>query len=452
MSKLVANYDGGTSDHYGTFLTLNRFLSGNVVEGLNVLANGTPNMTVLVQPGSGRIPTGTYPSSTGYLIGVDTSGGESVAIGTAAASPRIDYIVGYIDLSVTGSTSPTYVNNTNNVLKFADVQGTPAGSPSVPTVSQIQTTIGASNPYIILAQVAVAASTTAISNANITDARVFASATNGLALGASSYVDSGCVWSATSGLAATMTAGLVYINVAGVMVPVNVAAIATNTFTASQDTYVYVNAFGTVTYLPVTNNTTSPTQPANSVLLGIIVSSGSAVTLCHQGNTAISSAVLPPTISNNTLWKFDVNGVPIYPLSGSRLKALQYRVANVSTGSPGGTPVAYNGFLGSYKFNVVAGMTYDFRFHEPNVSPSGTTGIANYTVSFLIGGTVVDSWQKDVTQATLSFGANATVSWTAPTTGSVTLTVQFTTAGAAYSYALNATTTTPASLSVKAVG
>lgn len=147
-----------------------------MVEGLAVVANGTPNMTVLVQPGSGRVTTGTYPSSYGYLISHDTTAGESVTISTAAASPRIDYIVAYVDKGVAGSLLVGNVNNTNNVLKFAAVAGTPSGSPVVPTVSQIQTAIGAANPYIILAQVAVAASVTSITNTNITDLRSLISA------------------------------------------------------------------------------------------------------------------------------------------------------------------------------------------------------------------------------------------------------------------------------------
>lgn len=177
-AKLVHNYTANgssTTDEYGTQLILNRIVSGEVVEGFNVVANGTPNMTVKVNPGSGRIPTGTYPASYGYLISHDTAAGESVTISAAAASPRIDYIVAYVDKSVAGSTSPANVNNTNNVLKFVAVAGTPAASPSVPTTLQIQTAIGASNPYSIYAQIAVGANVTSIVNGNITDKRTMAS-------------------------------------------------------------------------------------------------------------------------------------------------------------------------------------------------------------------------------------------------------------------------------------
>lgn len=169
MSKIVANYNGGASDEYGTFAALNRTLVGDVIEGFNVVPNSTPNMTIKVNPGSARITTGTYPSSYGYMVNHDTVGGESVTITTAAASPRIDYIVAFVDKSVAAVTSP--VNNTNNVLKFAAVAGTPAGSPVVPTVSQIQAAIGAANPYITLAQIAVAASATTVTTPNITDSR-----------------------------------------------------------------------------------------------------------------------------------------------------------------------------------------------------------------------------------------------------------------------------------------
>jgi hypothetical protein len=163
-------------------LLINRLWVGDVVEGFQVVAAATANMTVQVKPGSGRITTGTYPASYGYLISHDTSANESVTIATANSSPRIDYIVAYVDKAVAGSTVANNVNNTNNVLKFASVAGTPAGSPSVPTMSQIQAAIGAANPYIILAQIAVGNGVTQITNANITDKRVFVSPSSGVVL------------------------------------------------------------------------------------------------------------------------------------------------------------------------------------------------------------------------------------------------------------------------------
>lgn len=357
MSKLVHNYNGGTTDQYGTFLALSRFLTGDVIEGLKVVANGTPNMTVVVQNGSGRIGTGTYPSNYSFFVSVDTSGGESVTIGTSAASPRIDYIVAYIDLAVSGSTSPTYVNNTNAVLKFADVQGTPAGSPVVPTVSQIQTAIGASNPYVIYAQVAVAASATSITNPNITDSRVFIRPTNGVGLSLSSYIDSGCVWSIVSGLNGTMTAGVVYINVAGVMLPVSVATIASHTFTASKDTYISVDITGTITYQETTNGGTAPTLPANSVWLYIGISGASALSGFDSINlrSATGSIIARRKIS-----------VAGDTLSLQNIPPRQYLRLLVNVLSTGGATQL------AFKFNNDSGANYAVRF-SVNGAADGTT-------------------------------------------------------------------------------
>lgn len=176
MSLLLSNYtsNGSTkTDEYGTLFAIADLIGTGVIKGLAVVANSTPAMNIYVQTGSAAIGTGTAPANYSYFVKNDTSGqGQQVTIATAAASPRIDYIVLYVDKSVAGSTAVT--NNTNSIVKLADVQGTPAGSPSVPSVGQIQAAIGATNPYIILAQIAVGASVSQITNANITDLRGFA--------------------------------------------------------------------------------------------------------------------------------------------------------------------------------------------------------------------------------------------------------------------------------------
>ncbi len=84
----------------------------------------------------------------------------------------------------------------------------------------------------------------------------------------------GLVWAATSGLAAGMSAGLAYIT-GKRLTP---TAIATNTFTASKDTYVYLDSTGTVQYNPQTNGAAEPTIPTNYITLAKVVTNGSAVT------------------------------------------------------------------------------------------------------------------------------------------------------------------------------
>lgn len=169
MSKLVFNRDGGKTNEFGHLLGLSRFLIGDVINGLSVVANGSPNMTVNVIEGSAGISTSSGGSAYRYYVGLDAQ--ESVAITTANASnPRNDLIVMYVDVAVTPSQS--YTNNSNNMLKLAAVAGTPAASPSDPSGANIQAAIGAANPYIILGRVVVGAGVTQINSGNITDLRV----------------------------------------------------------------------------------------------------------------------------------------------------------------------------------------------------------------------------------------------------------------------------------------
>jgi hypothetical protein len=84
----------------------------------------------------------------------------------SSGNPRIDSIVVYADLAADPTT------DTAGVLKFAAVAGTPATSPTAPDASAIETAVGAGNPYLVLANVAVANGASTLANANITDMRV----------------------------------------------------------------------------------------------------------------------------------------------------------------------------------------------------------------------------------------------------------------------------------------
>lgn len=129
-----------------------------------VQAQGSPNNTVLVN--TGRAYVQTVDTTMMYATHLDAT--QNVTIGAnSSGNPRVDSIVLYIDLAVSPDAGAT------NVAKFFDVQGTPAGSPVAPTNAQILTAIGSSNPYIILANIAVANGFTSISSGNITDARQF---------------------------------------------------------------------------------------------------------------------------------------------------------------------------------------------------------------------------------------------------------------------------------------
>lgn len=176
MSRLLFNHSGIAADAFGHLLGLSRLLTGDVIEGFQVQAKATPNMSVTVGQGSAGISSGTYPDNFRYWIANDTTSGspagESVTITTASSSnPRIDTIVAYVNEGGTFSTSPV---NQPGGWTAAAVAGTPASSPSAPSGATIQSAIGAGNPYIVLANVLVGTSVTQINSGNITDLRSFA--------------------------------------------------------------------------------------------------------------------------------------------------------------------------------------------------------------------------------------------------------------------------------------
>lgn len=149
------------------FSQANGVLTGgilNKVSGDLAIAQQTvPNMTVQAAIGHAMLKKAgaemTYP--------VRNTAASNVTIGAnSSGNPRIDAIVLYIDLAA----SPNA--DISNVAKLVAVAGTPAGSPSAPTDANIVTALGASTPFLRLANVAVANGAVSIVTANITDTRV----------------------------------------------------------------------------------------------------------------------------------------------------------------------------------------------------------------------------------------------------------------------------------------
>ena len=149
------------------FLANQLFSAGgvfNVAGGdLNVSQQVVPNMSVLVAIGHALLKK----SGAEMAYPVRVTAAENVTIGAnSSGNPRKDAIVLYIDLGA----SPNA--DISNVAKLVAVQGTPAASPVVPTDAQIVTAVGAANPYLRLANVAVANGAISILAASITDARI----------------------------------------------------------------------------------------------------------------------------------------------------------------------------------------------------------------------------------------------------------------------------------------
>lgn len=121
-----------------------------------VTQNGTPNMSVNVAAGSVVID-GTESATQGFYHFMNDATLNVAIAASHATLPRIDLIVAKVqDAQYSGAT---------NAGSIVAVTGTAAASPVAPS---------APANSVILAQIAVAAAVTSITNANITDLRPFA--------------------------------------------------------------------------------------------------------------------------------------------------------------------------------------------------------------------------------------------------------------------------------------
>ena len=171
MANKVYNLNGGlySGDAFTAFET--RMASSNngsiVASPSDLKVSAGSGMNVTVSTGAGIIGNGTL---SGVRFAIDSP--VTVAVSAAStANPRMDSVVAYIDKSVSASTS--VVDNTDlGIVKFKSVAGTPASAPTAPSTSTIQSSIGAGNPYMVLANIKVPKSSTAASSFTITDMRV----------------------------------------------------------------------------------------------------------------------------------------------------------------------------------------------------------------------------------------------------------------------------------------
>jgi len=251
-----------------------------------VQAQGSPNNTVLVNTGKAYVPTS--DGTMVYATRMDATQNVTIAA-NSSGNPRVDSVVLYCDLSASPDAAA------DNVAKFFDVQGTPGGSPTAPTNAQILSAIGAGNPYIVLATIAVANGFTSINSGNITDARAFAKISGGDSVFQSdfaNYVHSGLTIPTSASLTTTAAAGVIYFNG-------NKVAVATDsghTYAASSDTYVDVSGTGTFTYSGVANGAGAPALTASSIRIAKVVTSGTAVTgVTQSGQDSLGNFIYPPS-------------------------------------------------------------------------------------------------------------------------------------------------------------
>lgn len=160
MTTFVSNRDsGGKTNEDGHFRILSEILGGEIIRGFEVTARTSPSMVLNISEGAAMIPFSTYS------YGVWSDSTEEIIIpGADSVNNRIDCVVAYVDRAMNFTSG--HINNPGG-LKFKLVKGTPTSTPVPATPSQIQASIGAGNPYIVLANVTVNRGVSAIPASSI---------------------------------------------------------------------------------------------------------------------------------------------------------------------------------------------------------------------------------------------------------------------------------------------
>lgn len=140
----------------------------DLVRKSGVLDPETDLLTAEPSGGGRNVDIGTgrcYVKKNGNAYPIrNTSTVTKAVAANSSGNSRIDLVVAYVDLTVI----PDGLNSVGEDVAFFEiVQGTPAASPVMPNESQIESAIGAANPYCILDTILVVNGATGISNSDI---------------------------------------------------------------------------------------------------------------------------------------------------------------------------------------------------------------------------------------------------------------------------------------------
>lgn len=297
MTQKLGYRNAGKTSEEGINRIASRLISAAGVfrdTDMAVSATGTPDNKVNVATGDIAIGTNSPNASDAdyYYHGWNTAS-QALTIGAnASGNPRIDVVVAYVDLTVQDSTD----SDNPGALVFKVVAGTAAATPAAPDDTAIQTSVGGSNPWLLLAQVAVANGFSTIINGNITDLRPVTSTVARLAdSGMADYVGSGLLFSQSSGLTGQLTTGYCFID--GEIIN---KSYFKHLFAASKDTYIDLpkaskpTSLDDLVYTAVTNGDPSPALAANSIRLAKAVTDGSGITsVVASGQDTLGNLIRP---------------------------------------------------------------------------------------------------------------------------------------------------------------
>lgn len=339
MASLLQTMRAGGTEHPETIMN---FLASRLVTVAGIFdISGTqfkvaqetvPAMSVMVQQGYAFIPKSDLSMT--YPVQLNTADGSVAITANSSGSTRNDAIVLYIDLSASANAA------ISNVAKLIAVAGTPGGA--APTDGDISTAIGASNPFIRLADVEVATGETAIETAHITDQRVAATYSTNIvpAENQTGWIDADETWTYSS-----------------VDDPTGVITVPTNATTK----------YSVGMRIRFVNG--------GNTIYGIITAvAATTITFLHEIDPTDSLALYLMANSAITVPYFSTQKAPFgFPTSSRKWTFYKNYVSTTSQATPtGGT--WYN--IGSFSINIPIGV-WDIDFQYPLY---GTWGVSTSTL------------------------------------------------------------------------
>lgn len=305
-----------------------------LMSGSGVVQNSTPNMSVLVGGSSTNPDVVIAENPAGYKIALDLIGQQSLTVTAPASNSRITSIVAYTDdLSV--ASTQTAVTGSPASCGLIVVNGTTSATPTAPTDAAIRSAItgdgaaGSQASYAVIAEIPVESTTTSLTNPLIANKR---SLLNTLATGDSFVIPNTGIVAVSSGLTCTISDITYYIS----GIRYTKTGIPNKTFTASKDTYCFIDTAGTITYTEVANGADAPTLPSNSILFAWVEAGASSISAIHlRGRTTEKVGLVKSLDTGTTTQGAQANG----------------------------------GWWGltTFKANLVAGYKYKLNFNVPNV-------------------------------------------------------------------------------------
>ena len=168
MSEYLANLSNGEIDEKGFLRHLGLFVQESGVvqaDALAVTAQDTPDMSVVVSGGATGHDIIFVTDAGDTYHGWNTADYTVTIAANATGSSKTDSIIAYADLASGSATA-----NNPGGLKFVSVRG----ASTTPTTSEIETAIGAGNPWEQLSSVTVANGASSVNSGNIVDTRAYA--------------------------------------------------------------------------------------------------------------------------------------------------------------------------------------------------------------------------------------------------------------------------------------